>query len=357
MSKHVIVTPLKTYINPRLEHDPQTREWRIAYTYRDPGASRGLSGRVRLGNLTRAEAEVAFAAWQAQITAQTAPASPVKILDQILTPYETALRGRERKALTNLGEIHRLRQALGHLPIETLNNATMEEYRRQRGVKPQSLRRTVGVLNAAFHDAFKEGVIVLTERRVFRLPEAGPRREWFLDEEQAPIFRARAMEDSDGRPLTTISKLVALGLDTGARCTAMQELEYDRIDLKLGLINFKVPGVKYPRNKRRVAIPIRKSLRPVLERAFDERGPDDRYFLGPNVERRFRAWVNAQSDWKGAHYEKAHIHGFRHTFISLLMRNRPDLTLSDIGALVGDTARMIEDVYGHFRKAAQIKDF
>ncbi len=356
MSKLTIATPLRTYINPRLKQDPKTKHYSIEFTYINSGQGRRLSGRQRLGPVSRAQAELAFAAWEAAQN-QVAQSTPVRILDQILTPYESALKARVRRPETALTNVRQMRTAFGHLPIATIDAATLLDYQRQQRIQPQTLRRIIATLNAAFTFAFKDGKLPLAEMRKFPLPPTGARRTWFLDEDQEPVFHARAMGDSIGKAkLTAVTKLVALGLDTGARLGAMKELTWDRIDLKHNTIDFNVPGVATPKNKRRVKISIRKRLRPLLERAYRERDANETFFLPASADEALRRWLDEQEDWSDAHFAGAHVHGFRHTFISLLVRNSP-LTLGDIASLVGDTTRMIDEVYGHLRKSHTITDF
>jgi integrase len=316
-----------------------------------------MSGRQRIGPVTRAQAEVAFAAWEAAQTALT-NLTPIKVLDQILTPYEVSLLARTRRPETQLINLKALRQALGRMPIESIDRQTLDDYARRRGLKPQSLRRAVAVLNAAFQFNFDDGKLPLAEMRKFKLPPNGAVRTWFLDREQEEEFYARAMGDSIGKPrLTTITKLVGLALDTGTRLDMMCRLTWDRIDLKTSTIDFRIPGEPMPKNKKRVKIAIRKRLRPLIERAHRERGANEVFFLDHRkADLLFVKWLKAQKDWARTHFAKAHVHGFRHTFITLLSRHS-SLSLGEIASLVGDTEHTISKHYSHHRESHTITDF
>jgi integrase len=300
---------------------------------------------------------VAFAAWEALQTSLT-NLTPIKVLDQILTPYEASLLTRTRAPVTQLLNLRRLRAAFGHLPIASIDQQMLDDYGRQHGIKPQSLRRTITTLNAAFAYAHKDRKLTLAECLKFRLPAPGAPRTWFLDKDEEAEFHARAMGDSLGKArLTTVTKLVALALDTGARLSAMTDLTWAQIDLKTNSIDFRVPGVAYPKNKKRVKIAIRARLRPLIERAWRERTPGEATFLDHRkADLVFAKWLRAQDDWRGTPFAKAHVHGFRHTFITLLSR-AGKLSLGEIAKLVGDTERMISDVYSHHRESHTITDF
>ena len=53
-----------------------------------------------------------------------------------------------------------------------------------------------------------------------------------------------------------VGRFVAIGLNTGARKEAIEELVWDRIDMKARRIDFRDPGSGSVTNKRRVLVPI-----------------------------------------------------------------------------------------------------
>ncbi|MCP8894348.1 tyrosine-type recombinase/integrase [Shinella daejeonensis] len=73
-----------------------------------------------------------------------------------------------------------------------------------------------------------------------------------------------------GPRLSRVKRFLWLALETAGHKSAILELSWDRVDFETNVIELNVPGRKLTK-KRRAVVPISKSLRPILLRAYEER--------------------------------------------------------------------------------------
>src|SRR5258706_11277187 len=133
-----------------------------------------------------------------------------------------------------------------------------------RGLKPGSVKRIMGVGIAALHHAKREGRI--TEIPKFPKISGGqPRVRWLSRDEhrrlmQAPM--ARRLKD-----------FLIIAFATGARSEAIEQLTPRRVDFVARTIDFRLEGVDH-KNKRRAVVPISDALLPRLQRMCAGRALD-----------------------------------------------------------------------------------
>lgn len=237
-----------------------------------------------------------------------------------------------------------IRRALGGFQVRDLDDATLTTYRRSRlsQLSSGSVRRQLGALRAVLNWAAKTGKIKRVEIPHIELPQDSQPRELWLNERQEEEFHARAL----AWPLKRVGLYVAIGLNTGARKEAIHELEWSRVDLGAGLIDFRRPGQRVTR-KRRVATPINDRLRAVLEGV-------------PENERWGRVVGNAdirgclQTFRRSTPWPWVTSHVFRHTFITLSLR--AGMPVWTVAQMVGDTPEMIGRHYGHHEADWHLKE-
>lgn len=94
-----------------------------------------------------------------------------------------------------------------NLTCDAAKGSTARAYARQRGVSPSTVRRELGVLNAAMAYAHAEGVLIHPIR--LPLPEASrPRERWLTRAELRAVLRAAAPH---------LRRLLIIGVLTGTR--------------------------------------------------------------------------------------------------------------------------------------------
>lgn len=146
------------------------------------------------------------------------------------------------------------------------------EHRLSQGVVHATIRRELAVLSAAINHDFKEERLPVGIKVV--LPPMSQPRKRFLTEEEMHRVMAQPMPHR-------IRMFFRLAFATGARATAIQELQWDRVDFANGLLDFNVPGARRT-NKRRAILPLSDDLRRILEAAYNRptRNQADPYVIG-----------------------------------------------------------------------------
>lgn len=262
----------------------------------------------------------------------------VLTLDELADQYLKARRS--RMTPTQEEVLNRVRRSLGGLLPVQITPARIAAYRSSRRIADASARRELGAVVAVLNWARKARLLPLDAVPHIELPPNGqPRDEW-LDEDQESEFYALAMGNSIGKPrLTRVTRFVALALDTAARKEAIHELTWDRVDLKAGLIDYRVPGARLS-NKRRVPVPVSSRLAPLLERAHAERKGAFVIDEG-EIRTAFETWRATL----GQKYAWVTAHLMRHSWATLAAR--AGVPIWQIAGVLGDDPRTVERNYLH----------
>ena len=189
--------------------------------------------------------------------------------------------------------------------------------------------------------------------------ESLPRDRWLREHEVDALHAAAAGMRKDPARLSRLELFLWLALETAGRVTALLELTWERVDWEMGSIDLLVPGERQT-SKYRPTVKISKALMPVLQRAYRERQdirPGARLLghKGPVWESVQRCVANAGlsapivNNW----VVKSGIspHTFRHTAATMMARR--GVPLFTIAKILGNSARMVEQVYAKFQVADQ----
>lgn len=171
----------------------------------------------------------------------------------------------------------------GHVFASALSQMTIDDYmekrttgRHGRKVKPQTVGKELSYLLAAVAFCGDERRKVIDGKFVkkFDLPAPGePRDRWLTHVEiQRMLTAAAALRR--GPRLSRGERFLWIALETAARKEAILDLTWDRVDFETGVMTLDVPG-RVKTKKRRATVPMSKSLRPIMERAFAERDKKD----------------------------------------------------------------------------------
>lgn len=259
----------------------------------------------------------------------------------------------------------------GHLTIPQVNQKAVDDYvakrttgRLGRKVKPQTCRKELSILFAAMRfcaSKKKLGAEPMFSAALIEdctLPAEGdPRDRWLRIEEMQRLFDAAARLRR-GKHLSRAERFIWLALETAARMQAILDLTWDRVDFETGTIHYDVPGRKKTK-KRRVTVAISRALRPVLERAYEER---DKTINDPTLAlvmgNKADVWAsvqlvaieagfgNGQAKPERSQKPKAtgiSPHVFRHTAATHMARR--GVPLWKIAKILGNTLAMVERVY------------
>ncbi len=239
-----------------------------------------------------------------------------------------------------------LGRELGHLPaVNGVTAYELKAFRDRRDRSAGTIRRELVVLVAAFNVAAKRKMIARADIPDIPLPPAPEGRKRFLTESQERGFHAAAMAVSGAGALQSISLFVALGLNTGARKSAILGLTWDRVHLDDGAGFVEYGGGGVVTNKRRANVPINGRLRGVLERARDEvlaagRTPDaSEKVVKGCILRQWRKLVLSE----GLEWVTPHV--MRHTFATLSLQ--AGVSIWAVAGCLGDTTKTVEKHYGH----------
>lgn len=248
----------------------------------------------------------------------------------------------------------------GGKPVSFVTQDSVDEYvtrriigRLGRKVKPQTVAKELSYLMAAlkFCADPKRKVIDPALVQKVDLPEPGdPRDRWLTKTEIQKLLDA-AGRLRRGSRLSRAERFIWLALETAGRAEALLDLTWDRVDFETNVIHLDVPGRKKTK-KSRSTVPISTALRPILERAYDER-------IGDLVlDNKAKVWsmiqlVAIEAGFGGKRpkvlrSEKPKAtgispHVLRHTAATHMARRGVPLFI--IAKILGNSIRMVEKVY------------
>lgn len=331
----------------RLEKN-RSGKWEIRWSEPDaahPGKWRSRGVSTRTEDRVAAEAvRRAFIKADGEITAALAAGPKPATLEDVLAGYETACKRRD-VGVTTMRVITLLRGEIGDLSVTDVTPEAVAEYGAGRGVASGTLRRELGVLTAALTWGAKHRLYPGAPPAV-DLPPGGTARTVFLDAKTEGLLFTRATQDEWWGRISRPGLFTCVALDTGARKAAVEGLTWDRVDMVRETLDFRDPGLRATK-KRRVATPITTRLKPVLERAWRERAPKEKFVLGSgggNVRGAFESFIEKAGELiPGLDGVTPHV--LRHTRITLLLQ--AGVSVWDVSALVGASPTVIQEVYGH----------
>lgn len=229
----------------------------------------------------------------------------------------------------------------GHFRVSAIDQKDINAINAERTVGPATIRAELTTLRTVVNYAHRTKRLDANIRLAIALPKEPQGNILFLDEQQEPEFYAYACGLSIGQErLTPLTKFTVLGLDTGARKSALQGLTWDRVSFMDNMIDFREPGRPIS-GKRRGVVPINSRLMPLLKRAYQERSKADRNLVCGrlNVHDRWGEWI------KTTPYPWMTPHMMRHTFATLSLK--AGATINEVAELLADTPQTIWRTYSH----------
>jgi integrase len=264
--------------------------------------------------------------------AQPAKLAVATVLDLYWKRHASKLPSREAIEY----RIKHLNKFFGLGAVDTVNARSLERYKIhcvEQGLSVGTINLHRTVLRAALRQAVKFGD--LSHAPFIGAEREPPAKANYLTRKQVAAM-LRACRKPSRRHMATF---ILLGVYTGARKGAILDLTWDRVDLKEGTVDFRVPGVIYSRKKRAMtALPARliSHLRRLRKRS---KGTHAIMFDGEpvkNVKTAFRAIAKAAG-------VKATPHTLKHTAVTLALRVASPWIVSGMTAT---SMRTLSTVYG-----------
>jgi integrase len=299
----------------------------------------GRSRERSTGTTDREQAEILFAEWLQLRGRRSGPSDPSAILvTDVLTAYATE-RGPKVTAPAQMGRsIYALTGFWAEKVVADVTPQNCIRYAERRGRAPGTVRRELGVLQAAINWAHKNGR--LTRSVAVQLPECpAPRDRWLTRQEAARLIRAsRTHKARLYMPL-----FILLGLYTGRRKETILALRWLQVDLEAGLIDFEIAG-RQRTKKKRGKVPIPPRLLPHLRRAR-RRGSDLGYVLHIDGKRIGNVKKGFAAACERAGIEDVTPHTLRHTAATWLMQS--GVKTWEAAGFLAMSEKTLIAVYGH----------
>ena len=242
--------------------------------------------------------------------------------------------------------IQALDEHLGDRPLSAIDIPACREYMaRRHPVKHSTVRRELGVLQAAANHALRWRRITAAEMPSIELPPpAEPKTLWLFPDELERLRAAAA-----GRAKLFID----LAYYTASRKGALEFLTWDRVDLAKRRITLAEPGGR-SNKKRKPVVPMDKALHETLASRLygDEFAGREPWVLDKTTDIRpafdaaaKRAGLEMLPARDGRPAGRLTPHVLRHTRATHLLQK--GVAPYAVAALLGDTVATVLRVYGH----------
>lgn len=245
----------------------------------------------------------------------------------------------------------------GSIKLSQINGQVCRRYWKLRGVKPATLRRELGILQAAINFCYAEGITTSAPKLVMPTVEKTEKR-WATRTEMYWILRGARKLRSDARKQAT--RFIIAGRYTGSRKGVLLNTRLDVRSLSSGYIDAD-EGILYrgaiqqtETNKRKPTVRLPRQMK-MFARLWRDNGAR---FLVEDAEgnrladnkKSFKAAIRNAEELAAANGYDLDLTGFtphslRHTAITWAMQNGAEL--HHVCGFFGLTAEMVERVYGH----------
>jgi integrase len=223
--------------------------------------------------------------------------------------------------------------------VSMVTDATVSAYTKKRlagyrgrpPVKPSTVRREIGALQAVLNYGVRKGLIEGNFN--FQKPNDGPPRDRWINEAQ----EREILSHLSDAPLT-VRIFLRLGLTYGARKGAIMDLHFGpQVNFITNTIDFNVPGARKTR-KRRPVVPMTADVRGDMEEMFHVKRHGARIcaWETPYLFKRFMGSIG---------YGWVTPHVLKHSAITLMLRG--GARVEDVSALTNTDIRTIQSVYRH----------
>lgn len=225
-----------------------------------------------------------------------------------------------------------LKAILGDRPLVEIDIPACREYtKKRRPAADSTIRRELGILNAAAKHAHRWRKIGVNQLPQIELPEVAEsdKVKWFEKDQIAAMFRAR----NSG----FFACFLRITYYTAARRDSIERLLKTQVDRNAGVIHLAQPGEKKTK-KRRPTVPLYPEIRPAVDWLFDKTATP--YLFGR--QRDFYKPFILLMEELGL---EGHPHMLRHSRATHMLQDGE--SLFKVSKLLGDTTATVEKVYAH----------
>ncbi len=328
----------------------------VHWTEPSPKGKRGRSKRVSTRTKDLGAAKAFFGQWL--LMGQGAAPSDVYTVEDLWDVYEKKHLEKNSLSIGPLRRVgRRLKRHFGRLLYPEVNQDAVDAYEDKRvsgklgsssGVMRSTVRSELLMLVAMFNWCAdrKRKLIPAGDVPAFDLPPKNAARARWLEPEELERLAAAAIKTRrrDGR-LSRIERFYWLTRETGARKTAVQQLQWSRVDFSAGMIDYNVPGRKITK-KRRAVVAMSRTLRNVLEQAYKERISDFVLDSDADLYKNFKALA------RQAKVPNVSPHVMRHTAATIMLKN--GVSVWTVSKTLEMSVDMVERTYGHLCPKASL---
>lgn len=213
----------------------------------------------------------------------------------------------------------------------TLTSKTGKVTKRVVSAAPSTVRRELGVLQAAINHAHSEGILIYPVS--VTLPDAGEIADrWLTRDELARLLRHAAPH---------VRRFIIVSIYTGRRMSAVLDLTWPRVDLDAGLIRFKALDEAQTK-KRRGRVRMPRQLRAHLARWQPHGGTHVVMFRDQRLDS-IKTGIKRAADRAGIEGVSPHV--LKHTAITWGVMN--GMQLEDAAEYFDTSVETIRKHYWH----------
>ncbi|MEE9159963.1 MAG: site-specific integrase [Gammaproteobacteria bacterium] len=290
--------------------------------------------RASLGTTDEAEAQRKFVEFKDRVHRASRPPEPTlgEIMDGYIKNRESVGKDAQRMLYSKSAMATLMPLRPEHLTEEEVRDYV--EMRQGQGRSPSTINTELGYLRSALIKAARTKWI---DKAPFiqMPPKSLPRDRWLERDEAGRLI--------DGARMAHVRLFIIIALHTAARTAAILDLEWDRVDLERGRIDFN-PKLRPITKKKRAIVPINKTLLAAL--AASKPGALTQFVIEYNGDRVLSVKKGFGNAVQRAGLAGVSPHTLRHTAATWMAQG--GTRMRDIAAFLGhDDERTTAKVYAH----------
>ena len=296
----------------------------------DPAAPSGRH-RYALGTSDRAAAEAkAREFWRRRTLGEA------DTIGQIVDAYLDTIKG-ERSEQRKRNAWKAAQPFWAGLRLSHIDKQTSASYTSQRGRAANTVRNELGLIRKALSWAVEERIIAASQRPPIKLPQMPESSVEHLTKAQFRLFL-------DACIAPHVRLFAQIAVLTGARASAILELQWGQIDFRRRIIDLNPRGRIQAANKRRATVPMNERLHALLQEAKAGALTDYVIEQGDQPIKSIKKGIAAAAARSRIHCTP---HMFRHSAAVWMAEARTPM--SEIAQFLGHKdSRITEKVYARF---------